>query len=94
MGLSVSGRRLTWIQEPASGATVGFWAAEAGAEQYYQPFDTSSTFTPDVWQVLQEDHVPLYLNVRYGRDFGPVGADALLGRVRFAYWPPRRLRRG
>jgi signal peptidase I len=29
-----------------------------------------------------------------GRDFGPVGADALLGRVRFAYWPPRLLRRG
>jgi signal peptidase I len=28
------------------------------------------------------------------RDFGPVGADALVGRVRFAYWPPRRLRRG
>jgi signal peptidase I len=27
-----------------------------------------------------------------GRDFGPVGADALLGRVAFAYWPPRRLR--
>ena len=29
-----------------------------------------------------------------GRNFGPVGADALVGRVRFAYWPPRRLRRG
>jgi signal peptidase I len=29
-----------------------------------------------------------------GRDFGPVGADAVVGRVRFAYWPPRRLRRG
>jgi signal peptidase I len=28
-----------------------------------------------------------------GRDFGPVGADALVGRVRFVYWPPRRLRR-
>jgi signal peptidase I len=28
-----------------------------------------------------------------GREFGPVGADALLGLVRFAYWPPRRLRR-
>jgi signal peptidase I len=28
-----------------------------------------------------------------GRDFGPVGADALLARVAFAYWPPRRLRR-
>jgi signal peptidase I len=29
-----------------------------------------------------------------GRDFGPVAADALHGLVRFAYWPPRRLRRG
>jgi signal peptidase I len=29
-----------------------------------------------------------------GRDFGPVGADALVGWVRFAYWPPRRLPRG
>jgi signal peptidase I len=29
-----------------------------------------------------------------GRDFGPVGADAVVGRVRFAYWPPRRLRWG
>jgi signal peptidase I len=28
-----------------------------------------------------------------GRDFGPVGADALVGRVAFAYWPPRRVRR-
>ena len=27
------------------------------------------------------------------RDFGPIGADAILGRVAFAYWPPRRLRR-
>ena len=27
-----------------------------------------------------------------GRDFGPVGADAVVGRVRFAYWPPRRVR--
>jgi signal peptidase I len=27
-----------------------------------------------------------------GRDFGPVPADALTGHVRFAYWPPRRLR--
>jgi signal peptidase I len=24
-----------------------------------------------------------------GRAFGPVAADALAGRVRFAYWPPR-----
>jgi signal peptidase I len=27
-----------------------------------------------------------------GRDFGPVPADALVARVRLAYWPPRRLR--
>jgi signal peptidase I len=26
-----------------------------------------------------------------GRDFGPVPASALAARVRFAYWPPRRL---
>jgi signal peptidase I len=26
-----------------------------------------------------------------GRDFGPVPADAISARVRFAYWPPRRL---
>jgi signal peptidase I len=26
-----------------------------------------------------------------GRDFGPVPAEALAARVRFAYWPPRRL---
>ena len=28
-----------------------------------------------------------------GRDFGPVPGDAFVGRVRFAYWPPRRRRR-
>jgi signal peptidase I len=28
-----------------------------------------------------------------GRQFGPVPADALTGRVRFAYWPPKRLHR-
>ena len=28
-----------------------------------------------------------------GRDFGPVPAEALAGRVRFAYWPPHRLPR-
>jgi signal peptidase I len=28
-----------------------------------------------------------------GRAFGPVGAADLIGSVRFAYWPPRRMRR-
>jgi signal peptidase I len=27
-----------------------------------------------------------------GRAFGPVGWDRIVGVVRFAYWPPRRLR--
>lgn len=27
-----------------------------------------------------------------GRAFGPVGRDRIVGEVRFAYWPPRRLR--
>jgi signal peptidase I len=27
-----------------------------------------------------------------GRAFGPVGWDRIVGEVRFAYWPPRRLR--
>jgi signal peptidase I len=27
-----------------------------------------------------------------GRSFGPVGRSQLVGEVRFAYWPPRRLR--
>lgn len=35
------------------------------------------------------DHRPASTD---GRDFGPVPADALVGRVRFAYWPPRPLR--
>jgi signal peptidase I len=27
-----------------------------------------------------------------GRAFGPVDSDRIVGEVRFAYWPPRRLR--
>lgn len=60
---------------------VGFWVGEKpaspegdnpGGEEaaYYEPADRSA-LTPDVWRALQADRVPLYLHLRYGRDFGP-----------------------
>ncbi|MEU9019398.1 hypothetical protein [Actinomadura sp. NPDC048394] len=70
---------------PAASATsvVGFWAGEVtsapqGSQSddstaYYDPADRSA-LTSAVWDVLKKNHVPLYLNMRYGRDFGPVPA--------------------
>lgn len=70
---------------------VGYWVGEKPAtpnrekprgeeEEYYAPADLRM-MTPQVWRVLQADRVPLYLHVRYGRDFGPtpagVRSDAL-----------------
>jgi hypothetical protein len=63
-------------------SVVGFWAGEDAAvaqsdrkatspATYYEPAYRGD-FTPEVWQVLQEYRIPIYLNVRYGRDFGPV----------------------
>jgi len=58
--------------------TVGFWAGEAvpGTNwhrpgTYWKPRDLRP-FTPKVWQTLQRYRIPLYLNLRYRRDFGPV----------------------
>jgi hypothetical protein len=56
------------------GTAVGFWAGETSITNYYDAPDYAATFTPAVWQVLQDDRVPIYLNVRYGRDFGPAPA--------------------
>src|SRR5215472_3931541 len=61
---------------------VGFWAGEdaalpqggrkpTGPATYYDAAYRGD-FTPEVWRVLQDYRVPIYLNVRYGRDFGPV----------------------
>jgi len=63
-------------------SVVGFWTGEDMAspqggkkptspEAYYDAAYRGS-LTPEVWRVLEDYRVPLYLNVRYGRDFGPV----------------------
>jgi hypothetical protein len=60
------------------GTTVGFWAGEAvpGTDwdspgTYWKPRDTHF-YTPRLWRVLRRNRIPLYFNLRYRRDFGPV----------------------
>jgi signal peptidase I len=64
------------VAEPYLGATSG---GEAG--------DLDLRLGEDQYLVLG-DHRAASTD---GRDFGPVPAADLTGRVRFAYWPPRRL---
>jgi hypothetical protein len=64
---------------PARAATtVGFWAGEAVPETdwgepgtYWGRRDTHA-YTPYLWRVLADNRIPLYFNLRYQRDFGPV----------------------
>lgn len=58
--------------------TIGFWAGEAvpgtnwdEPETYWNRRDTSF-YTPRLWSVLRDNRIPLYFNLRYRRDFGPV----------------------
>lgn len=60
--------------------TVGFWAGEAvpgtdwdSPDTYWKRRDTHF-YTPRLWRALRRDQVPLYFNLRYQRDFGPVPA--------------------
>jgi hypothetical protein len=60
--------------------TVGFWAGEAvpgtdwdSPDTYWKRRDTHF-YTPRLWRVLRRNEVPLYFNLRYRRDFGPVPA--------------------
>jgi hypothetical protein len=60
------------------GTTIGFWAGEAvpGTDwsspgTYWKRRDTHA-FTPYLWRVLRRNRIPLYFNLRYRRDFGPV----------------------
>lgn len=63
-----------------TGTTVGFWAGEAVPgtdwdvpETYWKRRDTHF-YTPRLWRVLRRHRIPLYFNLRYRRDFGPVPA--------------------
>ena len=58
--------------------TIGFWAGEAvpgtdwdSPDTYWRRRDTHF-YTPQLWRVLRQNQIPLYFNLRYGRDFGPV----------------------
>lgn len=63
-------------------SVIGFWAGEDLAAPNGGKIETNPSgyydaayrgdLTPEVWKILQEYNVPIYLNVRYGRDFGPV----------------------
>jgi hypothetical protein len=63
---------------PQGATTVGFWAGEAvpgtdwhNPSTYWDRRDTHD-YTPYLWRVLRRYQIPLYFNLRYGRDFGPV----------------------
>lgn len=60
------------------GTSIGFWAGEAipGTDwdspgTYWKRRDLHA-YTPYLWRVLQQNQIPLYFNLRYKRDFGPV----------------------
>ncbi len=60
------------------GTTIGFWAGEAVPgtdwdlpQTYWKRRDTHF-YTPYLWRVLRHNQIPLYFNLRYRRDFGPV----------------------
>jgi len=63
---------------PQQGTTIGFWAGEAvpGTDwdspgSYWKRRDLHA-YTPYLWRVLRQNQIPLYFNLRYKRDFGPV----------------------
>ncbi len=62
----------------AQGTTIGFWAGEAvpGTDwsspgTYWKRRDLHA-YTPYLWRVLRRNQIPLYFNLRYRRDFGPI----------------------
>ena len=62
------------------GTTVSFWAGEAVPgtdwgvpETYWKRRDTHQ-YTPRLWRILRHHRIPLYFNLRYRRDFGPIPA--------------------
>lgn len=63
---------------PQQGTTIGFWAGEAvpgtdwGSPDTYWRRRDLHAYTPYLWRVLRHNQIPLYFNLRYKRDFGPV----------------------
>ena len=43
-------------------------------DSYWNRRDTH-LYTPGVWRALADNHIPIYFNLRYKRDFGPVPPD-------------------
>lgn len=80
---AASARRTTGVGPPApispqGPTTIGFWAGEAvpstdwsSPPTYWDRRDTHA-YTPYLWRVLRRYQIPLYFNLRYERDFGPV----------------------
>ncbi|MGH2974488.1 MAG: hypothetical protein ACRDLL_06420 [Solirubrobacterales bacterium] len=62
----------------STATTVGFWAGEAVPGTDWSSPDTywnrrsTRVYTPQLWNVLRRNRVPLYFNLRYRRDFGAV----------------------
>jgi hypothetical protein len=58
--------------------TIGFWAGEAVPGTDWDSPDTywnrrdMHFYTPSLWRVLRHNRIPLYFNLRYRRDFGPI----------------------
>jgi hypothetical protein len=57
---------------------IAFWAGESVPgtnyevpDTYWKPRDTHF-YTPRLWRVLRDNRIPLYFNLRYKRDFGPI----------------------
>jgi hypothetical protein len=77
---SASGRTKIGTQAPLTQGrtTVGFWAGEAvpgtdwGSPNTYWNRRNTRAYTPYLWRVLRRNQIPLYFNLRYRRDFGPV----------------------
>jgi len=58
--------------------TIGFWAGESvpgtdwsSPDTYWMRRDLHA-YTPSLWRVLRRNRIPLYFNLRYRRDFGPI----------------------
>lgn len=80
LALPASGARGATSVEGAT-TTIGFWAGEAvpgtnwgNPDSYWNRRDTH-LYTPGVWRALADNHIPIYFNLRYKRDFGPVPPD-------------------